>query len=793
MKKTFLFLLIPLLSFSQHIDNQSVTNILESKPLKIDGQLSANSVFYNANQEVNRSPFTYFLQGTLNVSVYGFSMPITYNFSNQGENLDYELPFNYNTFSIHPTYKWATAHIGTVTMSFSPYTLNNHQFTGGGVDLTPSKSITLNAMGGELRKAINDDGDERTTPSFQRLGYGLKTQFKKNRYTIGVTGFYAKDDQNSLDSIPEARNILPQENLVLSVDGQVKIGKNYSVEAEYATSAITKDIRATTSDPAEFSPAGLFFDNRISTEYHNAIKTRFGYTLKAINFGLGYERIDPGYETLGAYFFNNDFENITLDFANTFFKNKVSVALNIGYQRDNLSNLKANSTNRTIGSINAQALLSNKLTVSGSFSNFTTYTNTQPNQFDDVNDADLLDDQVEELNYRQLSRNGTVSMNYLLSTKKTSIQNLSFNYALNDVANEQDGNVRIGDVSSFHNLSCAHSINFTKSSLSISTALNATYNTIGREESTTWGPTVSVGKRFFNKTLTSRLGSSYNQSNSMSGNSKVTNFRFSLGYVLLQKHNFSLNAIQLFKTIDEQAGTFQEFTATFGYNYAFGLKKPRITININKRERKSTDSIKIRYRKYYFEGLPKNITPQLVELPKKEEFSRLMNDKNGKLNALEEQLIETEEKDKRVYKEVALSYLKALDGYFDFSEFYNEKIYEAFLRLLYEAREIDRQIRDEYTVLSAKINSATEESKEDIERQNILEQRYRSHTLLLESLIQWNLKPEDIEHPKGEIKTLKQKNMSKIFSMYNSDVNHEKIVKLLEIQLADQFHKVLQK
>ncbi|WP_271783727.1 hypothetical protein [Aquimarina algiphila] len=788
MKKIFLFLMFPIFSFSQNIDNQSITNIIKSKPVEINGQISANSIYYNANKNSGRSPFTYFLQGMLNVTIYSFSMPIEYSFSNQGENLDYKLPFEYNSLSLHPTYKWVTAHIGTVNMSFSPYTMNGHQFVGGGVDLTPSKSLTINAMSGELRKAIHDDGNPRTTPSYSRMGYGIKAQLKKGKYSLGVTGFYAKDDENSIDFIPEARNILPKENLVLSIEGEIKMGKNYTLQTEYASTAISQDIRATPLKTNDFSLTGVFFNNRISTEYHNAIKTRFGYTQKSINLGIGYERIDPGYETLGAYFFNNDFENITLDLANTFFKNKLSLSLNIGYQRDNLNNAKANSTNRTIGSINAQATLSERLSLTGSFSNFTTYTNTRPNQFDDVNDADVLDEQVEELNYRQLSRNATVSMNYILSNKKTSIQNLAVNYVLNDVANEQDGNVRIGDVSSFHNLSCAHSINIPKNNISISTAINATYNTVGREESTTWGPTLSIGKRFFNKTLTSRLGGSYNQSSGISGNSKITNFRLNLGYVAFEKHNFSLNAIQLFKSVD-QKDNFNEFTVTFGYHYAFGFKKPKI--KINRKERNRSDSIKIRYKQYFFEGLPKEITPNLTLIPEKEGFAHLIKGKKQRLSTLTNQLIETQEKDKKVYKEVALSYLKEMDSYFDFIDFYNQKLYESYLKLVEEAQQIDRQIRDEYIILSAKINSADDKDPEDLIQQTILQKRYEAHKELLNSLISWNLKLEHIKHPKEEMRNFKKNYAAKVFEMFQTDRSDTEIVKYIEIRLADRFHKML--
>jgi len=200
------FILLPFLSISQTLDYEAIT---KSKPFKISGQIAASGVYFNSNQNANRAPYTYFLQGTLNISIYSFSLPISYSFSNQGENLGYQLPFDFNRISIHPKYKWVTGHIGNVNMTFSPYTLNGHQFTGGGVDLTPAGPLKISAMAGQLLKATNDDGDTRTVPAFSRMGYGLKTSYEKEKYKIGIIGFYAKDNQNSIDSIPEAKGVLP--------------------------------------------------------------------------------------------------------------------------------------------------------------------------------------------------------------------------------------------------------------------------------------------------------------------------------------------------------------------------------------------------------------------------------------------------------------------------------------------------------------------------------------------------------------------------------------------------------
>ncbi|MDG3584209.1 hypothetical protein OSR52_17615, partial [Galbibacter sp. CMA-7] len=51
----------------------------QEKPLKVTGNIAANSVYYNSNQNSAREPFTYFLQGTLNVQLYSFAMPISYS------------------------------------------------------------------------------------------------------------------------------------------------------------------------------------------------------------------------------------------------------------------------------------------------------------------------------------------------------------------------------------------------------------------------------------------------------------------------------------------------------------------------------------------------------------------------------------------------------------------------------------------------------------------------------------------------------------------------------------------
>ncbi|MDG3584228.1 hypothetical protein OSR52_17755, partial [Galbibacter sp. CMA-7] len=211
---------------------------------------------------------------------------------------------------------------------------------------------------------------------------------------------------------------LPKENLVLSVEGTYKISNNLDVFAEYASSALTQDLRAQDGSGGKGGLAGLLFNGKTSTEYHTALRAGMNYTFDQSSVGVAYERIDPGYETLGSYYFNNDFENITLNGATALLDNLLNLTFNVGYQRDDLNNKKDNATSRMVGSVNATANVNERLSITGSYSNFRTFTNVKVNQFDNINDDSLLDNNLDTLDYKQLSQTAMLGINYVISQKE---------------------------------------------------------------------------------------------------------------------------------------------------------------------------------------------------------------------------------------------------------------------------------------------------------------------------------------------------------------------------------------
>ena len=505
------------------------------------------------------------MQGNLNVSVYQFSFPLNFSFSNQGSNLGYDIPFDFNRLSLKPKYKWIQAYIGDAMMSFSPYTLNAHQFTGLGLELTPPGSFHFSIMSGRLLKAVEDNSDPRTIPAFQRNGHSGKVEYKKDKFSIGLIGFYAKDHINSLTAFPDEKGITPKENMAIHINGSVKATPNLELRLGYANTAITHDLRADNADQKE-GIAALFLKPKNSTEYYKAIKMEMNYQLGKSGLGLGYERIDPGYETLGAYYFNNDFENITANFTTVLF-DKVNLSVNIGYQRDDLENVKESATGRSVGALNLGYSFSERLNFTASYSSFSTFTNNRLNQFDNINDDNLLDDQQQMLDYKQLSQNGNLSFSYILSEKESASQNLNFNYALAVTSNEEGGIVRIGGASTFHNLSTTYNLGLPKKKMNFSSALNVSQNSIGDENTITWGPLVNLNMKLFKETLNTSISTSYNSTELQVGSLNVATVRANTTFNFRKKHNFNLNAVQLFRSGIQV--TNRELTFTFGYNYSF--------------------------------------------------------------------------------------------------------------------------------------------------------------------------------------------------------------------------------
>ncbi len=558
--KTYLFFVLmlqTLVSHSQELDLNQFNKI----NFKVTGGVNASSVFYTSNTANNREPFTYLLAGNLNVSAFSFSMPLSYTITNQGNNLGYSVPFNFNRLSLMPKYKWIKGYIGDVSMSFSPYTLSGHPFRGGGLELTPKGKFKFAFMGGQLLKAIEISESANKVPTFQRMGYGLKIGFQQEKYKLEWIGFFAKDNIRSISPNFDSSGVTPKENIVNSINFSSTLVQNVDFNIEYAVSLLSEDTRANFLQSN--NKLNKILAVRENTTSMKAVKASVNYTIQKTKLGVVYERVDPNYKTLGALFFSNDLENIGLTLSRPFLKEKLNISTNFGFQRDDLASQKKQNTKRLVGTINALYQVNTKLNFTGNYSNFTTYTNRNLSQFEAINNPNIT--AADTLNFRQLSQNATLNMNYIFGKKKN--QNFNLNYSIAGQANEQGGIIRKGQASTVQNYNATHTITFLPLKMALNTSLNYTLNTVSLNNSTSNGGAISLSKKLVKDKLNNTLGFLYNATATGTTSSSVLGVKYMANYVAYKKHNFALGAIQLFKK--NPNSSLSELTLNFNYGYNF--------------------------------------------------------------------------------------------------------------------------------------------------------------------------------------------------------------------------------
>jgi hypothetical protein len=541
---------------------------------KINGGISANQILYASSDTISRrNPYSYYLMGNLNISLYEWSIPLSFTYSNQ--NYSFQQPFN--QYCLHPHYKWITANIGYTSASYSSYTVSGHSLLGASVDLSPKGSFKISALFGRLKRAIPFDTShtKKIIPSFERWGYGFKTSYNAitlDNYNLNVELilFHAKDKIKQSIYIPDSVDV-PKENLVIGTNASLILYKKLNLKIEFARSGITKNLLSEEkcSDKRIMTKLSPVFHANNSTSFYNSLKLATSYSGDFYSLGIAYERVDPEYQTLGAYYFNNDLENITLNGDLKILNDKVTLSGNIGKQKDNINNHKISEFDRWVSSVNISVSPNEKLNVSMNYSNFKSYTNIR-SQFEKINQLTPYEN-LDTLNFTQLSQNAFFNVNYALSNNEKQRQNMNFNINY-QVTDDQHGNNSDKANSKFFNFNSAYCYSYIPINLSIIAAINGNFNLSKDFSNAVIGPTISGNSVFFDKKLRSSLSFSINNSYlNKKLNTRIWNIRLMNSWTIMKKHNFNLSLITMNrKLIDkDKTNKYIEFTATLGYSFNF--------------------------------------------------------------------------------------------------------------------------------------------------------------------------------------------------------------------------------
>jgi hypothetical protein len=361
---------------------QRLKSQVDTNPFSFSGYFSSQLLSNATSQSTSRlDPFNYRINSSLNIHSYGIKTQISLHYSDGNRVYRFskpsvELP-SFAFFGISPNYKWATLHVGTRNMNFSRYSLSGHSFQGIGMEMKPGK-FQISGMYGRLRRAQIDDFNslQSLDASFRRLGWGVKVGYESKTAGIHLIYFSAFDDEQNgqINNLPPF--LTPAENSIINLQGKKSIGKKISLEFDYALSAYTRDKRETATSNYTginlLQRMGGLFSPRLSSSFQTALFTKLNIQTNFGGVNLSFERVDPEYRTMGALFFNNDFENITAGSQFSSKNKKWLFNTNLGFQRNNIQKKESNNSNRLIASFQSSLKVNKALTINGGFSNYKT-------------------------------------------------------------------------------------------------------------------------------------------------------------------------------------------------------------------------------------------------------------------------------------------------------------------------------------------------------------------------------------------------------------------------------------
>ena len=564
-----------------HSYAQTLDKVGSNDMVKVSGGINYAANFYDSyGKPLNRDPFNWVLGGNVNVSILDVSLPFTFTFTNQGG--AYTQPFK--IAALHPSYKKFKSHIGNISMSLSPYTLTGITVAGAGLEYAPGK-WKFQAIGGRFRKAIEyiPELDNYQTVAYTRWGGAISAGYDNKGFGFQFITMKALDDPNSLTFVPEKSTVRPQDNVVSSLKLKGTLLKGLTAETEFATSLVTRDRTsvAAVSDDSFLHSLSPLVGGNTSTDLFTAANGTLTYRWKSYAIGTKYERIDPGYTTLGGLYFNNDLENFTITPTAAFLKGKLNLNLNIGIQRNNLSNTAANATNRWVGTLSISSSPVKNLSLSGNYSNFSSFSRRNPA-------ADPFYNPIgDTLNYYQISSNGSFSSSYSFGKK---IKNsLSFNTSISiseNITGRLDNAAAFGMNVNGTNAAApvqvmtgmlGHTLGFTASKWNVGWTVNASQSETMGNTTFYAGPGINCSKAFSEKKLNFTTGLIYNQNylNSLLTN-HVLNARVGLNFApawwdkKYGKLNVGINGsvVNRFPVVNVNSAQ-RDLTILFNLNYSF--------------------------------------------------------------------------------------------------------------------------------------------------------------------------------------------------------------------------------
>jgi hypothetical protein len=492
------------------------------------------------------------------MSVYGFSLPFSFVWNKQQSSFSYP---SFNQFGISPKYKWITAHFGYRSLRFGEYTLNGHTFLGAGVELTPGK-FRFGAMYGKFNQnSDNDPYMADSIPRFTRMGWAAKVGYGTEKSFFDVSMLHVGDNTQNYHPPTHPSDPTPAENLVVGVTSKVSITSKFIFSFDGSISCFTRNVK----DPSLIEISGFGTDLlkklitiNLSSTYYTALKTSLAYKFSdKVGAALEYRRIDPEYQSFGAYFCNNDVEMYSVNANANLLKNKLVFKGSLGWQHDNLGNTKKATSSKMVGSFAGTVNFNQNFGIDANYSNFSTNQRSGRSAI------------IDSLRLFQVNHNFSIMPRFTKVTTTTS-HFVLFNFNRMQLDNKNKQSAQQSDTKTTI-LMANYNIGFLKSGLSLSMGLNYTSLENNMYQGAMYGGSMGLSKALLNNKLSINWNNSY-MLNEIGGNESATlNSYLSVNYRPHPKHAFNIGVNYISNKYSDTTTTpsFNETRGEIRYAYSF--------------------------------------------------------------------------------------------------------------------------------------------------------------------------------------------------------------------------------
>jgi hypothetical protein len=316
--------------------------------------------------ENRRPPGMIQTMANLNFTLLGLSSGVGINYSTDESGLRQ----NMNTFHYNAGWRWMRLQVGDMNTRFSSYGLNGATVRGGYLRANPG-DLLVELIGGRSKRAVRPSIETGfRQPAFEQWSYGAKVGYgRTSRSYFFLSSFYSRDSRTSINGTN--LDIDPRENLTLTPDFQLRFWDGRITLASEATASVfTRNLnssRVSFDDLPIPSFLGTFYTPRSSSRVNYAGNASLDFVLDMFSLGLGYERIQPGFESLGTGRIRDDIEKVSVSPTVRFLDNRVSVSTNFSHSRDNLLGNRLQTQQNTGAGANVQYSITENLSINTTY------------------------------------------------------------------------------------------------------------------------------------------------------------------------------------------------------------------------------------------------------------------------------------------------------------------------------------------------------------------------------------------------------------------------------------------